>query len=66
MKAGGAGGNGFVAAAALVRVLAALPDVLAVVAMFWLIPRAPATLPLSEAGTDMVLAAMRTVWPCSL
>ena len=65
MKAGGAGGNGFVAAA-LVRVLAALPDASAGVAMVWLMPRAPATLPLSEAGTDMVLAAMRTVWPCSL
>jgi hypothetical protein len=47
-------------------VLAALADALAGVAMFWLMPRAPTTLPLSEAGTDMVLAAMRTVWPCSL
>ncbi len=66
MKAAGAGGNGFVAAAALVRVLAALPDTSAGLAMVWLMPRAPATLPLSEAGTDMVLAAMRRVWPCTL
>lgn len=44
-------------------VLAALSEASAGVAMFWLTPRAPTTLPASDAGTDISLVARRTVWP---
>jgi len=65
MNAGGAGGNGLVAASALVRVLTALPAASAGAAMLWLIPIAPITLLLIEAGTDIFLVARRTVCPFS-
>jgi hypothetical protein len=38
----------------------------AVVAMFWLTPRAPTTLPAMDAGTDIFLVASRTTCPFSL
>ena len=66
MNAGGAGGNGLVAAAGLAAaVFTAVPAASAGVAMAWLTPMAPTTLRATAAGTDISRVASRTVWPFS-
>ena len=68
MKAAGAGGNvppALASARALVARFA-VDEADAVVAMFWLMPSAPTTLPATADGTDSWCVARRTTWPFTL